>query len=80
MIDEVTMGFHICGYCNGEPCRCDDTKGELVAVLEEMLLEIEHWHSDMLTEEERHHPRGNGWARVYDKGRAVIAKAKASTR
>ncbi len=29
----------------------------------------------MLSEEERNHPRGSGWARVYDKLQVAIAKA-----
>ena len=32
----------------------------------EALEEIIYWHADMLTEEERNHPRGSGWARVHD--------------
>jgi len=46
---------------------------ELMAALQEARAEIEHWHSDMLTPEERHHPRGNGWARVYDRLSIVLA-------
>ena len=34
--------------------------------IEEALEEIIYWHGDMLTMEERNHPRGSGWARVYD--------------
>jgi hypothetical protein len=51
---------------------------ELVEALQEALEEIEYWHSDMLTPEERSQPRGSGPARVYDKGQAAIARAKAS--
>ncbi len=35
--------------------------------IEEAMREIDYWHGDMLTGEERSHPRGSGWARVYDK-------------
>ena len=38
---------------------------ELHSVLQEAAEEIEYWHSDMLSPEERAHPRGSGWARVY---------------
>ncbi|HTU90416.1 MAG TPA: hypothetical protein VMF69_10105 [Gemmataceae bacterium] len=47
---------------------------ELRAALQETRAEIEHWHSDMLTPEERQHPRGNGWACVYDRLSALLAK------
>ena len=40
---------------------------EKIDIVKEVIQEIEYWHSDMLTDEERNHPRGNGWARVYDK-------------
>lgn len=56
------------------------TAGELAAIIQreldmtvlgkaidEALEEIEHSHGDMLTEPERSHPRGSGWARVYDR-------------
>jgi hypothetical protein len=39
----------------------------ILAVIEETMAEIEYDHADMLTEHERNHPRGSGWARVYDK-------------
>jgi hypothetical protein len=39
----------------------------LVETIEETMQEIEYCHADMLTEHERNHPRGSGWARVYDK-------------
>jgi hypothetical protein len=43
----------------------------LVETIEETMQEIEYWHADMLTEHERNHPRGSGWARVYDKLQAA---------
>ena len=45
----------------------------LIAAIEETLEEISYWHSDTLTEQERRHPRGSGWARVWDKCQAAIA-------
>ncbi|HTU91466.1 MAG TPA: hypothetical protein VMF69_15395 [Gemmataceae bacterium] len=48
---------------------------ELLAVLQEAREEIAYRHSDMLNAEERGHPRGNGWARVYDHLSAILAKA-----
>ena len=39
----------------------------ILAAIEETMAEIEYGHADMLTEHERTHPRGSGWARVYDK-------------
>jgi hypothetical protein len=39
----------------------------LVATIDETMEEIAHSHCDMLAEQERNHPRGSGWARVYDK-------------
>jgi hypothetical protein len=48
---------------------------EMVAALKETLAEIEYVHGDMLTAEERSHPRGSGWARVYDRCQAAIAQA-----
>jgi hypothetical protein len=51
---------------------------QLLAALQEAVAEIEHWHADMLSAEERNHPRGNGWARVYDKANAAIADATAA--
>ena len=47
----------------------------MVEAIQETLKEIEYWHGHMLTEHERRNPRGNGWARVYDKCQAAIAKA-----
>jgi len=38
---------------------------------QEAMREIEYQHSDMLTQYERNHPRGSGWARVYDKLKEV---------
>ena len=35
--------------------------------IDETMEEIEYHNADMLTEHERNHPRGSGWARVYDK-------------
>jgi hypothetical protein len=51
---------------------------EMLDALQEVMQEIEYWHAEMLTPEERAHPRGSGWARVYDRCQAVVAKAKAS--
>lgn len=56
--------------------RLRKAAAELLEALEEALREIAYWHGDMLSEEERNHPRGSGWARVHDKGRAAIAKVK----
>ena len=53
-----------------------DAAPALLEALQDALAEIEYHHSDMLTEEERNHPRGSGWARVYDKGHAAIALAE----
>jgi len=50
---------------------------ELLAALKQTLEEIEYQHGDMLSPEERSHPRGSGWARVYDKGTRALAQAKA---
>jgi hypothetical protein len=50
---------------------------QLLAALEEAIAEIEYCHADMLSEEERLHSRGSGWARVYDNATAAIAIAKA---
>jgi len=47
----------------------------LVAAVKEVLAEIEYVHSDMLSAEERSHPRGSGWARVYDRCLSAIALA-----
>jgi hypothetical protein len=41
------------------------------SVLRAHFQEIEYWHADMLTEHKRNHPRGSGWARVYDKLQAA---------
>jgi hypothetical protein len=57
-----------------EPLR--QAAPQLLAALEETLEEIAYCHGDMLSEDERRHPRGNGWARVYDKSTAAIALAK----
>jgi hypothetical protein len=43
----------------------DDTT--ILKAIEEAMREIEYSEGDMLTEHERNHPRGSGWARVYDK-------------
>ena len=66
--------------CEGIPTEALERGivGEMLAALQEAREEIEYWHADMLTEEERRHPRGSGWARVYDKVCAVIAKATAA--
>lgn len=34
--------------------------------LAEVVEEIVYQHENLLSEEERNHPRGSGWARVYD--------------
>jgi hypothetical protein len=51
---------------------------QLLAVLQEAVAEIKYQHTDMLSEEERRHPRGSGWARVYDKAMAAIDEALAA--
>jgi len=59
----------------GTVVRCDEDGNDesetsvnrLVAACQEAMREIEYQHSDMLTQDERNHPRGSGWARVYDK-------------
>jgi len=61
-----------------EPQRERKAAAELLAALKEAIAEIEYAHADMLTAEEREHPRGSGWARVYDKAKAAIAQAKGS--
>lgn len=48
---------------------------KLLDALIEALAEIRYCHADMLTPEERAHPRGSGWARVWDKAVAAIAEA-----
>ena len=52
---------------------------ELLEALQEAISEVEYQHSEMLTAEERAHPRGSGWARVYDKAKAALAKALSGT-
>jgi hypothetical protein len=47
----------------------------LLAALQEAVAEIEYWHADLLTEDERRHSRGSGWARVHEKAKAAIAEA-----
>ena len=51
----------------------------LAAIVEAMEL-IEYHDGDMRTEHERNHPRGSGWARVYDKLAAArdLLKARAA--
>jgi hypothetical protein len=56
--------------------RMRKTVSSLLEALEEAVQEIEYHHRDLLTEDERCHPRGSGWARVYDKARAAIATAR----
>jgi hypothetical protein len=51
---------------------------QLLAALQEAVAEIEYWHADLLLEEERRHPRGSGWARVYDMAKAAIAMTLAA--
>lgn len=48
----------------------------LAKAIEETMAEIEYWHADLLTEHGRNHPRGSGWARVYDKLAAARALLK----
>ena len=45
---------------------------ELEKALVEAKTEIEYEHEEMLSPEEREHPRGSGWARVYDKINAAL--------
>ncbi len=49
---------------------------DMYEAIKEVLKEIEYCHGDMLTKEERNHPRGSGWARVYYKLTAAIGKAE----
>ncbi len=66
-------------FCGGVVKERDTLKArveELEAVLAETVTEIEYWHSDMLTEDERSHPRGSGWARVWDKAQAALGQPK----
>lgn len=53
-------------HCITHHYGCDCREAMYKGVILEAIKEIEYWHADMLTEEERNHPRGNGWARVYD--------------
>ena len=39
----------------------------LLDAIDEAMAEIAYCHADRLAEDERNHPRGSGWARVYDK-------------
>jgi hypothetical protein len=48
----------------------------LLEAAREAMKEIDYHHRDMLTGEERDHPRGSGWARVYDKLRAACDRVK----
>ena len=62
-------------HMGGTVVRCDEdgddasevSVNRLVEACQEAIREIEYQHSDMLTQDERNHPRGSGWARVYDK-------------
>jgi hypothetical protein len=54
------------------PEEWPDEKAQIKAAITETMEEIEYWHSDMLTDEARRHPRGSGWARVYDKLKAAM--------
>ena len=54
----------------------EDQRDALLAACEESASEIEYAHADMLTEDERSHPRGSGWARVYDRLQAAIHAAE----
>jgi hypothetical protein len=58
---------------------------DLLAALQAARDEIDYWHGsgaeelggvNYLSEDERNHPRGNGWARVYDLARAALLKAE----
>ncbi len=51
---------------------------KIAEAIQETMKEIEYCHSDMLTKEERKHPRGNGWARVYDKLENIIKDSRFS--
>jgi hypothetical protein len=52
----------------------------LLEAVGEAMKEIDYHHRDMLTGEQRNHPRGSGWARVYDKLQAArdLAKGRAA--
>lgn len=52
------------------------TASELYEAAKEAIVEIEYWHEDMLSPEERAHPRGSGWARVHDSLSAALAAAR----
>jgi hypothetical protein len=41
--------------------------------IREAMAEIRYQHKDMLTAHERNHPRGSGWARVYDRLKQSIS-------
>lgn len=47
----------------------------------EVVEEIEYWPgtAQYLTEDERSHPRGNGWARVHDRATAILAAIEEPT-
>jgi hypothetical protein len=51
---------------------------QLLAALQEAVAEIEYWHADMLSDEERRHSRGSGWAQIHESATAAIASAKAT--
>ena len=56
--------------------QLETANAELLEACKEALEEIEYWHKDMLSEDERNHPRGSGWARVYDNLTEAIRQHK----
>ena len=56
---------------------CIEQRDRMREALEEAKSEIEYAHADMLTVEERNHPRGSGWARVHDKIVAALSRTGA---
>ena len=55
-----------------------DILRRMADALQEAQEEIAYWHPDMLDEDARAHPRGSGWARVYDKNKAALEEASAA--
>lgn len=60
------------GRCVTHHWGCDCREWRIREAAIEAMQEIEYWHGDMLSEEARAHPRGSGWARVYDKLKAIV--------
>jgi hypothetical protein len=50
----------------------------VVKAIKEAMAEIQFWHGDMLTQHQRNHPCGSGWAQVYDKLAAARELLEAS--